>query len=380
MAFSPRQAALTALFSLASLTSYLVLKLLLTNLDPTIPFLTPTPPPTPAEYKGYSSLYSFDLSLAHFPTWMANLPDTANLTSLSIPGTHDTMTHLVTSPVFQCQNLDLPTQLDAGLRYFDIRARLLANETEPVLGIYHGSVATGYTLADVLLALFAFLDAHPGEGVIMRLKEEGPPVGTRPADPHAPGANRTFEDAFNHYRLADARTAAGCARHLLHHDPQDDPPPPASPALPTMGELRGRILVLQEFESASGAAYGLPWGSPHIALEDLWIIPTLGHLEDKWGAIRANLEAAASSGSGGDVLYLSHLSASVGVLPIEAAAGPPSNLSIVGMNDRTGRWLVGGQGSGAGGKTGVVMADFPGRRLVEAILQRNNGLFETGRI
>ena len=67
-------------------------------------------------------------------------------------------------------------------------------------------------------------------------------------------------------------------------------------------------------------------------------------------------------------LYLSHLSASVGVLPIEAAAGT-RNGSVAGINDRTGMWL---RGVGEGiERVGVVILDFPGRELIRQVLGRN---------
>ncbi len=56
----------------------------------------------------------------------------------------------------------------------------------------------------------------------------------------------------------------------------------------------------------------------------------------------------------------------MGVLPIEAAAGTKDG-SVVGMNDRTGNWLK----AGNGGNTGVVIIDFPGKKLAEEILARN---------
>lgn len=342
-------------------------------------------------YQNYTSSFSFDLDKSVHPDWMARVPDQASLASLSIPGTHDTETFdLVNNTKFQCQNHDLKTQLRAGLRYFDIRGRLVVDEaaggeeTTPEIGIFHAQVYTGYTLEDVLLTLFEFLDQHPTEGIIMRLKMEGPPVRKKPdgalidegeeeQEADTAAHNTTFEEAFNYYRLKNARTEPGSTKHLLL--PWPSPSAPAgSPLLPTMAQLRGRVIVLQEFPSSTGVTYGVPWTSPHISLEDLWIIVDLEHLEDKWRAIRESLEAAGASPPGLDVLFLSHLSASVGVTPIEAAAGPLEAVNgsmIEGMNDRTGRLLEKVVKDGQQGKTGVIMGDFPGQRLVDAILARN---------
>lgn len=364
---------------------YLVLQLPSSTLR-TIVWSTPEKMPS---YQNYTSSFSFDLDKSIHTEWMARVPDQTSLASLSIPGTHDTETFdLVNNTKFQCQNHDLRTQLRAGLRYFDIRGRLLIDETAsgeetaPVIGIFHAQMYTGYTLEDVLLTLFEFLDQHPTEGIIMRLKMEGTPVRRKPGgtfveeDEEEAGTaayKTTFEEAFNHYRLKNTRTEPGSTKHLLL--PWPSPSAPAgSPLLPTMAQLRGRVIVLQEFPSDTGASYGIPWLSPHISLEDLWIIVDLEHLEDKWRAIRASLEAAGASPPGSDLLFLSHLSASVGVTPIEAAAGPLEAVNgsmIEGMNDRTGRLLEKTVKDGQQGKIGVVMADFPGQRLVDAILARN---------
>lgn len=375
------------LFIAVMMCSYFLLHMMLSPLQPVFqPYLTSSQPPS---YHNYTSSFSFDLDKPVHPDWMSRVADHVNLTSLSIPGTHDTETYdLVDNPVYQTQNHDLKAQLRAGLRYFDIRGRILINETaggetgDPVIGIFHGGVYTGYTFEDVLLTLFEFLEAYPSEGIIMRLKQEGSPVRVNRAgvfddDPDSTSL-RSFEDAFNHYRLGNALTEPGSTKHLLLPWPPSSPTSAAGPVFPTMGQLRGRIIVLQEFPSVLGP-YGVPWKSPHISLEDLWIIPTPAHLEEKWDAIRRKLVEAGASAAGSDVLFLSHLSASIGVLPIEAAAGPLEEVNgtmIVGMNDRTGLWLEQGEGQGVEGKTGVIMADFPGQRLVDAVVRRNAWLMD----
>lgn len=366
---------------LTVLCGYVLLHLVVSPLQPILPlFYAAAPKPqAPASYHNYTSAWSFNLEQAVHPDWMSRVADDVRLNSLSIPGTHDTLTFdLVDNEVYQCQNHDLKTQLRAGLRYFDIRGRQLVNAStgatqEPVIGIFHGHVSTGYTFQDVLLTMFAFLEENPSEGIVMRLKEEGAPVPVgEPSDNWTTGAyNTTFEEAFNYYRLNNPLTTPGCTEHILY------PWPAASRAMPTMAELRGRIIVLYEFNTVQ-SDYGIPWTSEHIALEDLWIIMDPQGLEDKWAAVSKNLQLAAASADDSDVLYLTHLSASVGVLPIEAAAGPLAGRTngtlIQGINDRTGRWLELGEEAGDGGKTGVIMGDFPGQKLVADILRRNEPL------
>lgn len=325
-------------------------------------------------YRGYDSRFSFNVDEADHASWMSRIPDETNLTSLSIPGTHDTLTFDIADEVYQCQNHDLGTQLRGGVRYLDIRGRLV-NDT---IQIYHASRFTGHNFTDVLLTVFAFLEENPDEAIVMRLKDEARPYGDN---------TLTFEGAFNWYLHESPATSAEFARRYWKPDP--------SAPLPTLGALRGKIFLLQNFKAPEGGPYGLVWEGDGMVLEDLWIIPSVDHLYMKWEAIEKALVRAAEAGDDNGALHLAHLSASIGVLPIEAAAGP-RNGTIVGMNDETGRWLGrqavwngnealrprhGGHGGQGGkkiethyGKTGVVIMDFPGRELVDAILERNSGL------
>ncbi|EGX88165.1 Phosphatidylinositol-specific phospholipase [Cordyceps militaris CM01] len=303
-------------------------------------------------YRGFHSTFSFDAAAARHPSWMAALRNDTRLTSLSVPGTHDTMTYAIGSDVLQCQNVNLTVQLAAGLRYFDVRARL----RDDALRIYHGDGDTGFSYQDVLLELFGFLADNPSETIIMRLKQEGGPLGSH--------NSLTFEQAVNYYRHNSSITAKLAGRHMHEWDP-------AAP-LPTLGDLRSKILVLQNFPADNGGPankYGIAWEGDQMVLEDVWIVPDVQHLPDKWTAIRDALTRAAADVQDNKALYLAHVSASVGVLPIEAAAGP-KNRTVVGMNDETGRWLEASGGSG--GRTGVVILDFPGKRVIEAVLARND--------
>lgn len=303
-------------------------------------------------YKGYASPFSFDADRSRQPRWMGRLPDATNLTDMSIPGPHDTMTYSMTDDIhLQCQNWNLTMQLRAGMRYFDIRARLRDDR----LRIYHANGDTGFDLEDVLTDMFDFLDENPSETVIMRLKEEGKPLGQ----------NNTinFEDAFQYYQHSSPVTSTGAARHLYLYD--------RVAPLPTLGTLRSKIFLLEQFTTASTSPpYGLEWDGPQMKLEDLFIIPDVYHLADKWTAIRDALEEAATAPLDNTILYIAHVSASVGVLPIEAAAGPV-NRTVVGMNDMTGQWLADFEGVEEARRTGIVVVDFPGKKIIDAVLRWN---------
>lgn len=307
-------------------------------------------------YRGYTSPFSFDLGTENHADWMGGIPDNSFLTSLSIPGTHDTMTYSVRDQVRQCHNRNLTVQLNSGVRYLDIRGRLANNLIE----IYHAETYTGYNYEYVLVEVFNFLESHPSETVIVRMKEESTAINS----------TISYEDAFLYYLWNNTATAKGAQKHyyLL---PEGESYAP----IPRLGDLRGKVFFLQNFPSSVASRYGIGWETSDMTLQDLYEIENVDALWKKWDAIEASLIEAATTADDNRALFLSHLSASVGVLPIEAAAGP-LNRTVVGMNDETGEWLTETvkEGDENHGKTGIVITDFPGQELIDAVLERNSHL------
>ncbi|KAF4122154.1 1-phosphatidylinositol phosphodiesterase [Geosmithia morbida] len=313
-------------------------------------------------YYGYESSASFEVNGYKANEWMKIIEQDTYISALSIPGTHNTMTYNLTDPVYQCQNLDLSTQLEAGIRYLDIRGRSVGGD----LYIYHGNVSTGFMFRDVLNDVFRFLGDHPSEVIIMRIKEEGPRINTE----------IRFEDALIH-DIAEPSPLYRLAGKLLRIRDDGDYSP-----MPTLKEVRGQVMILQDFQTVAGPEkYGNEWAGHEMELQDRWQVEDVDHLEDKWQAVEETLEKAASfQTSGNDKLRVSHLSASSGVLPIVAAAGPirrqnANGTAIEGMNDRTAKWLNLNP-SPRVGKTGIVVADFPGKELISAIISRNEYIID----
>lgn len=110
--------------------------------------------------------------------WMENISGDTKLSALSIPGTHDSATQYVSlSPIFQCQDTAIKTQLENGYRYLDIRL-VLKNDD---LILKHNFAkcrkdksifSTSLTLDDELNDIYTFLDQNPSETVIFCVKKE----------------------------------------------------------------------------------------------------------------------------------------------------------------------------------------------------------------
>ena len=87
------------------------------------------------------------------------------------------------SPIFQCQDTDIKTQLENGYCYLDIRL-VLKNDN---LILKHNFAkckkersifSTPLTLDDVLEDIYTFLDKHPSETVIFCAKKENRGIGS----------------------------------------------------------------------------------------------------------------------------------------------------------------------------------------------------------
>lgn len=172
------------------------------------------------------------------PCWMKYVDDNKFLDELSIPGTHDSGTCSVDndtepqSSQVKCQQDYIPTQLLEGIRYFDIR---LGKGNDP--GICHGDFylfkKDGYYLhlSDVIGYFKTFLSENPREALIML-------------------ASRGNDEA------TDDSVTTAFAKVM------DDKPDLfyTSSHVPTLGEARGKIVLLRRFRLAGNSASGHTWG------------------------------------------------------------------------------------------------------------------------
>lgn len=137
---------------------------------------------------------------------MKNIPVDINLGEVSLPGTHDSMAQY--DPVSGCcgsdisaqtQGLTLLQQLNAGIRYIDVRAGcyVVPGQSAPVWLLQHGPMPLfnpvthdpTNAINDVMEVLKTFLTAHPSETVIMAFGKDG--IKTGPFTIPVPGVDST---------------------------------------------------------------------------------------------------------------------------------------------------------------------------------------------
>ena len=172
------------------------------------------------------------------PCWMKYVEDNKFLDELSIPGTHDSGTCSVDndtepqSSQVKCQQDYIPTQLLEGIRYFDIR---LGKGDDP--GIDHGIFyllkkdGNYLHLSDVIGYFKTFLNENPSEALIM-LASRGNDEAT----------DESITTAFAKV-MADNPNLFYTSSHV-----------------PTLGEVRGKIVLLRRFGLAGNSVSGHTWG------------------------------------------------------------------------------------------------------------------------
>ena len=357
--------------------------------------------------------YSHDSTIGYTnKDWMSKLPDEITLSSLSIPGTHDTMayqiTHDLNCPIIkhdemQAQTMNLENQLNSGIRVIDIRLYHIGH----VFRLHHGSCFLGTYFDDVLDVVTDFLAENDEETILMRVKQEKTDTTYFAQD---------FEWYVNQF-----------GDNMVWRGTSDNP---------TLGEVRGKIVILDNFANGK---YGLCWCDEacecgedclcnedcvckeddecevkpfHIQDEFMW--SDAWGLEGKWKNVRDHLELASSATSKDDI-YINFLSATAGPLanPYFFASGhaEPSTsgmraptgffdpfsfdkypdfprtpcftvgigelsyeqcvISFEGTNTLTTNYLNGIRHRGEKQRVGIIMADFPGRSLIDNVIAMN---------
>jgi 1-phosphatidylinositol phosphodiesterase len=296
------------------------------------------------------------------PDWMAALKDSTLVSQISFPGTHDTMS-FYGGDIAQTQTMPLAAQLQSGVRVLDIRCRHIAD----IFAIHHGIVFQEVFFGDVLNMARDFLKDHPGEAVLMRVKEEYDPEKN----------TRTFEETFRDYYWANWKS--------LFWQPTSDNP--------TLGEIRGKVVVLQNFSASQ--KYGINYNS--FSTQDEYHLDTNWDLYDKWTAVVKQLTAANQGSS--STKYMNYLSGSGGSFPYFVASGhssPGTSAPRLATGRTTPGWkdswpdfprvncfigicTIAFEGTDVltyehlnkYNRVGTIMADFPGPGLIKRIIDLN---------
>ncbi|KAK3898331.1 hypothetical protein C8A05DRAFT_19067 [Staphylotrichum tortipilum] len=229
-------------------------------------------------------------SSANLSSWMSTLLPSLPLTSLSIPGTHNSPTCHVALPSVRCQVVPVPAQLANGVRFFDVRVSSPifspTTTTPPELALVHSVFPISLTgpkhLAPLLSHLHAFLAAHPTETLLLSLKREGTGRGTD---------HDLSRILHTHYITPSASKWY------------------TSPQIPTLAACRGRIVLVRRYRldpsipTDQGGIDGSVWpdnvadgtcGSGTIRIQDYYGVNGGSDIHRKVRFAQEGLERAAA--------------------------------------------------------------------------------------
>lgn len=149
--------------------------------------------------------------------WLQAVPDNVYISQLSIPGTHESAAlHEPLPNIARCQWLDIPEQLNIGVRYLDIRCRHFKNK----FTIHHGPIYQHKNFSDILKICKQFLKENPSEFIIMSIKQEHKSAEN----------NRYFYETFMEYAKNEA-TGIFYTKNVI----------------PTVETVRGKIVLIRRF-------------------------------------------------------------------------------------------------------------------------------------
>lgn len=170
-------------------------------------------------------------------SWMSAVSGEVKLSSISIPGTHDSAAQYAFPGYFmECQDTSIEEQLENGYRYFDLRVALAQDgkEEKPYLKLVHNFAdcreesslfSDAIKLADVIDTMYAFLENHPTETVIFTVKAE------------------------------DEDDDVASIQNLLYEAIDENPNQWYTVnEIPTLDEVRGKIVLASRLEDAIGVS------------------------------------------------------------------------------------------------------------------------------
>src|SRR4249919_625567 len=301
--------------------------------------------------------------------WMGTLHDSATLGTISMPGTHGSAARHG-GWISENQTLTISQQLSAGIRFLDLRTRHYHNRLE----LHHGIVYQFQSFPQALDEIVAFLQKHPTETVVIRVKEEG----------KAEGNSRPFGSTINSYFPKYGKYFA--TRAELNSPLKD---------------LRGKIVLFKNFADTTGFGnMNYHWDTIR---QDDHHLNSNWDLYWKWEKVKAFINATnqvTKNPNHRGMPFINFLSGSGGALPYFVASGHsdtrtgapglvtgkvtpffndwhdfPRGACFIGMctiyfegtNTLTKNYLRNPHIQYAG----IIAADFPGAGLIQAVIDVN---------
>lgn len=280
--------------------------------------------------------------------WMGGLDGELPLSTLNIPGTHDSATQYIFPAYFlQDQDTSIARQLADGYRYLDVRVALDKSGGDLVLIHAFGQCRT---LAAAFAAplrydaivddTLSFLDEHPGETVIFCVKPE-----------------RGSDDVETVRALIERRVSAAPERWYVDN------------VIPTLGQARGKIVLCRRYAQGLGLDFNWDDQGGRTVLAEPAAFRSINSVQylcvqdryhyavaDKWPAVRHTLENCEADAN---CFSLNFLSTAQGKLPHPRRFAGEMNARFAGYELEKGR------------PYGIVLFDFGTPELARRLIESN---------
>ena len=264
--------------------------------------------------------------------WMQKVNVDFLINELSIPGTHDSgALHSIFDVSGKCQDINIKTQLNIGVRFFDLRLQLVNYEFK----IVHSFVDQNLSFTSVMKDLSSFIRSNSSEFLIISLKKEESDVNS----------SKSFKDA-----LLDELTNYDdvlCFDSLLPK---------------TLKEARGKIYIIDRYDLSVGISAYSGWvDSSTFTINDLYVQDNyrIDNIDIKKQDILSTIKYSKENN---DKLVLNFTSCYLDYGFPPTYAGTSSRL----INP----WLK-EQIKDTNDNLGIIVADFIDKELAESIYKRN---------
>ena len=255
-----------------------------------------------------------------YKDWMKNIPDNAIVSKLTIPGTHDSCA-LHGCCCAKTQTWSIDDQLNAGLRFFDLRVVVKDN----TLKIYHGCVNQKITLDEILLSFTNFLKENPSEGIFMAIVKEY-------------GFDNTDDEVLNTYQKVSEKFKD----NIVDFQGEEI----------TFSYLRGKILFLNCIKKNINKIRGFK-GQNKWEVECCCGLGIKG--KKRW--IKRTFNKSINIDNPNKNIYVNFLSGS-------NQYGCKTAKQIAKYTNKTAMKYT--------GRLGVVLIDYPGEGLIKHLIDQNN--------
>lgn len=309
------------------------------------------------------------LNIGGTEEWMTPLSDAKLLSELTIPGAHDAAAFSYVGFV-GCHTMTFTQQLNAGLRYFDLRAGFSQQSPYEDLIAYHGpyfirsslNPLSEVPIASIFQECYDFLHAHPRECIVIQIKQD-----------------------WNSGNPTEVARFATAMLNLINTNQQFWL---GGTTIPTLAQLRGKIQLVRRFPISSapfgidmtqgwvpnGPDFKIANSGINIYVQDRYSFSMTVEVSDqKYGIVWAQLIQARADQNQAGSLYLNFASATcpdMFYLPSDIALGCSHDKYEEGVNKKLATFFNNKAGTA---RYGIILMDYPQEpeELILAMIRSN---------